>query len=405
MKTKLYSLSFLRSLKFLFVTCILFFGVIVYGQSYTIFDEGTDAPPGGPTGGNANNNDLTGFGVTTSVKFMVAQAGTISSVKFYKGDQNTGLHVGTLFLRDPDDNSNSIIGQVTFTGETPDGWQEMAFAAPIPVSPNRIYTMALFSENGVYAANNTIYQWNPSGNTAIPAFTILAGDGNTDPTGIGNGAYIYTDDPDSYPVSSFNSSNYFIDVVFTPTFLLPVTLTNFKAIDKNYDVNLSWETQMEENNAGFEVQRSVNGSDYSAITFIEGAGESASRKTYAYTDRNLEPGLYYYRLKQIDRDGTVKFSSVETATISRRSHIVLYQNFPNPVRNRTSIQYVLPSTLSVTLSLVDINGRVISVLENGRRQAGKHTVELDASTLMKGTYFYKLEAEGHPVEVKGVVVW
>jgi len=406
MKTNFYSFLSVRPLKFLVVAFALLCGMMVNAQTFTIWDPGTIAPPGGVSGAAANNDDLTGTGVTTGIKFRVTDAGTVSAIRYYQGDQNIGTHTGTLWLRNPD-NSNTILDQVVFTGETLDGWQEMAFPVPISLLPGRIYTATIHSSSGVYSAENNVLPASFD-DASNPPFIIMAGDGSTDPTALGNGAYVYENDPDVYPTNPVGSgyfrANYFVDVVFTTTFLLPVTLTNFNAVDKNYDVNLSWETQMEQNNAGFEVQRSVNGSDYSAISFVDGAGESSSKKTYAYTDRNLEPGLYYYRLKQLDRDGTVKFSPVVTATISRRSHIVLYQNFPNPVRNKTTIQYVLPSTMHVNLTLVDINGRTVKVLDNGNRQAGQHSIDLDASTLMKGTYFYRLETDAQPMEVRSLVV-
>lgn len=416
MKTKLYPASFSRALHFSLFLSFLFFAGIANAQ-YTIFDESSEAPPGFEGGAAANNNDLTGTGVLTSVKFMVTQPGTISAIKFYKGITNTGNHVGSLWGRTgPDNVTPQWLAQVTFNGETADGWQIMNFPAPIAVTTNRIYTATLHSDNGVYTAVGNY--WNPSFNTDLTPFIILAGDGNTEPfqnpdfgnggQGVGNGAYSYTNIPSTYPTTPFNggysSANYYIDVVFTPTFALPVSLTDFKANARDYDVNLSWFTSSEQNNKGFEVQRSSNGSDYTVLTFVNGAGESSSKLSYAFTDRNLVPGLYYYRLKQIDNDGRYKFSPVVTATIGRSSNIVLYNSFPNPVRTTGRINYVLPSTMNVTLSLVDLNGRVVKVLDRGLRQSGQNVATLDATTLMKGLYFYKLEAEGYETLVRRVVV-
>lgn len=418
MKTKLYlSFPFRRALNSLMLVVFLMLGGLVNGQTFSIFNNVDPFPATDPS---ANNYD--GTSVTTSVKFRVLQAGVISSIRFFKGNTSTGPHVGTLWVRNADSVTNTILAQETFVGETADGWQQQTFSAPIPVVPGALYTATIYHDDGVYSAVSfgDPLAWDPYDNSIVGPFIMLMGSNDDpgipftnddpDPAGLGNGTYLYTNDPNSYPNQgfpnggSFNSSNYFVDLVYTSTFLLPVTFTDFKAVEKNYDVNLSWQTATEQNNLGFEVQRSANGTNYEVLSFVDGAGESSSKKSYAYTDRNLEPGMYYYRLKQIDRDGRSKYSPIVTANVKRASTLVLYQNFPNPVKDQATIQYVLPRHMPVTLTLIDLNGRLIRVLDQGMRATGQHSITVDASGLMKGTYLYRLETEGEAAEVRKMVV-
>ena len=70
----------------------------------------------------------------------------------------------------------------------------------------------------------------------------------------------------------------------------------------------------------------------------------------------------------------------------------LDQNYPNPARNETIIKFSLPQKTKVTLSLFDMNGRLVKVLISESRESGTHAVTLNAGTLTKGLYFYKIQA-------------
>ncbi len=79
----------------------------------------------------------------------------------------------------------------------------------------------------------------------------------------------------------------------------PVELVSFNASVKNNSVLLSWKTATEVNNYGFEVERSSNNETFTRYSFVQGSGNSNSDKHYSFTDKNLQNGTYYYRLKQI----------------------------------------------------------------------------------------------------------
>ena len=174
---------------------------------------------------------------------------------------------------------------------------------------------------------------------------------------------------------------------------LPVKLTNFSATPKENDIVLHWTTSSEFNNLGFEVQRSLDGASWSVLSFVNGAGNSNAVLKYVYTDEKLASGKrYYYRLKQIDIDKRFEYSPVVSAILDIAEGFSLDQNYPNPARNETIIKFTLPQKTKVTLSLFDMNGRLVKVLISESRESGTHAVSLNTGTLTKGLYFYKIQA-------------
>ncbi|MBS1932923.1 MAG: Ig-like domain-containing protein, partial [Bacteroidetes bacterium] len=175
---------------------------------------------------------------------------------------------------------------------------------------------------------------------------------------------------------------------------LPVTLVNLKAtVEGGDNVQLTWQTEMEQNNKGFEIQRSTDGFNWSPVGFVNGAGQSNTTLNYKYDDNNLDPALYYYRLKQVDYDSNFVYSNVVTARITSDGQLVLYQNYPNPYVQNTTIKFDLPRAQNVRLTLFDANGRQIKVLVDGYTEQGSHIINFQQQSLSSGLYYYKLDAE------------
>ncbi|GAB1348686.1 hypothetical protein MASR1M107_08980 [Ignavibacteriales bacterium] len=182
---------------------------------------------------------------------------------------------------------------------------------------------------------------------------------------------------------------YFDDVRFGVDFV-PVELTSFTANSNGSSVDLNWATASETNNKGFEVQRSVNNSDFATVAFVEGKGTSTSTSNYAYSDA-IQPGKYFYRLKQIDYNGSFEYSnSVEVDLYP--SSFNLDQNFPNPFNPSTSIRFTLPVSGFVTLAVYNSMGEMVGQLLSKEMSAGSHNVSFNAANLPSGTYFYRLNS-------------
>ena len=166
---------------------------------------------------------------------------------------------------------------------------------------------------------------------------------------------------------------------------------------------LNWSTSSEIDNKGFEIQRSTNNELWEGIAFVNGAGSSTIAHNYSYTDKGLFPQRYFYRLKQVDIDENYKYSVIVSVLLNGQAEFSLKQNYPNPFRNETTIQYTLPQTQKVRLTIYDMNGRAIKVLVNETRQAGSHAVNFYTGTLPGGMYYYKFEA-GYFTEVKKMII-
>lgn len=173
--------------------------------------------------------------------------------------------------------------------------------------------------------------------------------------------------------------------------IVPVEFASFSAITDKNDVLLSWVTATETNNRGFEVQRKTSG-EYETISFVDGKGTTTEIQNYLFRDKNLQPGTYTYRLKQLDYDGSYAYSNEVETGIDQPSVYYLAQNYPNPFNPSTTINYSLPTDGFVTLKIYNLLGMEVSTLVNDYQQAGTFDVVFDGSNLASGVYYYTLQA-------------
>ena len=182
----------------------------------------------------------------------------------------------------------------------------------------------------------------------------------------------------------------YLDNIYFWNGIVPVELTSFTATVNGNDVQLIWRTATEKNNSGFHVERKSL-SEFEAVGFVAGAGTTTEPMSYSYSDINLNPGTYYYRLKQIDFDGTFEYSEAVEVDVIAPDVYSLNQNYPNPFNPSTKITFSLAADALVSLKVFDILGQEIVTLINQNLIAGAHTHNFDAAGLNSGIYFYKLE--------------
>ena len=179
---------------------------------------------------------------------------------------------------------------------------------------------------------------------------------------------------------------------------LPVELSSFTANVNSSSVFLKWRTATEINNYGFEVEKQKDEKQsaedkWEKIGFVEGFGNSNSIQDYIFVDDNLTlSGNYFYRLKQIDFDGTIKYSNIISITFSFPEQFKLMQNYPNPFNPTTIINWQLPVKSHVKLHVYNILGSEIAILINEEKPPGLYKSEFNASLFPSGVYFYKLQA-------------
>jgi len=184
---------------------------------------------------------------------------------------------------------------------------------------------------------------------------------------------------------------------------VPIQLASFTAVViNNHTVRLDWRTISEVNNYGFEVERAVGSpTGFVVITtsIIPGHGTTNEPQNYTFTDNNTPSGRLYYRLKQIDLDGTINYTepiSVDVLTgvgeNALPTEFSLKQNYPNPFNPSTNIEFSLAKAGFVSLKVYNLLGEEVATLVNGELNQGSYVKTFSGTALASGVYMYKLTA-------------
>ncbi len=175
-------------------------------------------------------------------------------------------------------------------------------------------------------------------------------------------------------------------------YAIPVELTGFTAAVDGNNTHLNWTTATETNNSGFDILRSADGSSWKKIGFVQGAGTKSTTTNYSFQDQRLKPGSYFYKLKQIDYNGSYNFSDEVNVFITAPAKFILEQNYPNPFNPVTTIKFTIPAEVMVNLSVYNVVGEKVKELKNEVVKPGYYEVDFDASNIASGVYFYRLQA-------------
>lgn len=186
---------------------------------------------------------------------------------------------------------------------------------------------------------------------------------------------------------------------------LPVEFLTVNALVKVDDVLVSWATASEQNNKGFEVERSVNGRDFDYVNFVAGAGNSTQVVNYQLTDAKVfnktNSAMLYYRIKQIDMDGRFTYSDIVKVS-KDNNQLQSVSVSPNPFVNTLSVSVNTQHSGNVSIEVTDIQGRLVGT-ENVSVQAGSNTISLsELNDLHTGIYFVKITISGESQVVKVV---
>lgn len=187
----------------------------------------------------------------------------------------------------------------------------------------------------------------------------------------------------SYPVVAninWTTSYTATSVVANAISSLPVELTVFEAEQKSNIVELGWKTQSEIQNDGFLVEHSLDGSSWTQIGFVEGKGNSIDLNEYLFNHENPVGGINYYRLNQIDYDGTSNHSKViGVEFLSEGGFSGPFAIYPNPVEDVLNL--VSKTDEECLARVYDLNGKI--VFEENVNQADS---SFDLSKLASGIY-------------------
>jgi hypothetical protein len=166
--------------------------------------------------------------VELGVKFTTDLSGWVTGIRFYKGSGNTGTHVGSLWS-----STGTKLASATFSGESATGWQQVTFASPVAVNAGSVYVASYFAPAGSYALDGGYFAAQATDNAPLHALR--------DGTSGGNGVYAYAASS-TFPSNTYNSSNYWVDVVFSTTTAAsaPAAPTGVTATAGDASATVSW---------------------------------------------------------------------------------------------------------------------------------------------------------------------
>ncbi len=172
----------------------------------------------------SNSNASDGPSIETGVKFSSNISGYVTGVRFYKGTNNTGTHIGSLWS-----STGVLLAAATFTNETASGWQEVTFPNPIPIDAGTVYVASYFSPTGTYNTDDNYFN---SGYDNGPIHALSNSES-------ANGVFLYTSSS-AFPTNSYQATNYWVDVVFSTIEQIPdstpPTVTNTSPADGSTNV-------------------------------------------------------------------------------------------------------------------------------------------------------------------------
>jgi len=258
------------------------------------------------------------------------------------------------------------------------------------------YNVELQGGDGVFASRD---EWIPVGSVRFDVLDELACF-NLDfhpqavfpPTFVGE---VYMENGASVRVITDESNYGNLSSCFNNLCQLPVELVNFTGEERDCATHLNWQTATESNSHFFVVERSANGINYTEIGRLNSAGNSQTLINYDFTDPN--PNIQnYYRLKQVDLDGTYEYSEVIRINTTCFDGTVsdILDIYPNPVSSAGQINMNVFSKTnqSANITILNVEGKTLFTKQVNIIE-GINALHYSVTELAAGTYFVRLEGD------------
>ena len=172
-----------------------------------------------------------------------------------------------------------------------------------------------------------------------------------------------------------------------PMALLPVELLSFQAKAGEQSIHLEWVVATEINFSGYELQRSIDQSQFGTIAWVPGKGTS-SEQTYTHLDEDVVPeSPYYYRLRMVDLDGKIEYSDIRFATLANSQKLTV-KVFPNVIESGSNVRIKLMGENEGRIRFFDSTGKLIGfvLLKEGNQV-------VSTSNWPTGNYFYSVQTK------------
>ncbi len=284
---------------------------------------------------------------------------------------------------------------VVLTPNVNGGAINVAFAAGN--GQERLVVARLTSDPAVAPLDTLLYQANSVFSAPSPSTTgtgnivVYKGTGTSvNVTGLANFTnYTF----DVYEYNGKYMHNRFAAAASNAASTLPVKFIYFAANNNNGNVNLNWSTASEINNKGFVIERSVNGKEFTYVDFVEGAGNTTKTTKYNKVDAGAFKvtgvSTLYYRLKQVDFDGTIAYSNTVKVN-ENESASGLVKVYPNPFAKSFDVSIVAEQDAKASILVSDISGKLVATTTVELVKGSNTTTVNGLDALTSGIYFVKV---------------
>ena len=385
----------------------------------------------GPTAPPTGAADVAGAIRLGASAIVAGPTGTVTYIDGYVGKAgNTAFTyplgatpTGTVGGSNPSPTSSPLYSPITLSNPGGSALRYVAGASPTPnpttfatqsgglqltnVSRKEYYPLYAPAGGGLNTSITLPYtNFGPASYVGSPAKLTIAGfDGtrwvnlSTTPTNPFTAATITVTVPTGTDLSPYQALALASTSPINP---LPVELSAFTATAKQGDGWLSWTTASERNARLFDVQTSPDGKVWQTLGTVQAAGTSTVTRNYNYQDRNIArygAATVYYRLRQVDQDGTSQFSPVRALPVDAVAWTLTA--YPNPYAQDLSAQLTSSEAGDISLTLVDAAGHVV-LRQRAPAQPGTQVIALAASGLPAGAYVLWVQQNGHTGTVRVV---
>jgi ELWxxDGT repeat protein len=247
-----------------------------------------------------------------------------------------------------------------------------------------VHGSELWKSNGTTAGTFLLQEFSPGAGNSDPADMVI----------VNNKVFLTTSSPE------FGKELWVASIPVEG--VLPLTLSDFKGRLSGNDGLLNWKTSAEQNTSHFEIEKSIDGKNFSKAGTVTAAGNSSAEKQYQYTDRSITSlgvPVVYYRLKMKDIDSKFAYSRIIAINISNKESVVML--YPNPVMENATLMIAAAKKEIITYRIVDQHGRTVQQQKITVNE-GSNMITVETNSLAAGIYTITLSGNNTSSHLKFV---